>query len=324
MIGSRRDGIIGVVAGSVLVAGSCSGLVVPKSAPSPSGALVTAKPTPSLTAPSPTPSPTTKPTLPTGDRLIFPKHRLVGFSGGRSAAFGRLDVNDIEGAVRDLRELIPAYAADGRTVLPVFELITVIAHDSPTDSGLYRTVEPDDVIQTYLDAAREHGALLLLNVQPGRADFLDDVALLERWLREPDVGLALDPEWAVDPGEVPGRTYGRTTGAELNSVAQWLSRLVKEHDLPEKVLVFHQVHASVVETEADLKPHPGVALVKSVDGIGVRSEKEHTWNRLMPTKPVWVHAGFKLFFEEDTRRGPLMTPGQVLDLEPLPEYVLYE
>jgi hypothetical protein len=37
-----------------------------------------------------------------------------------------------------------------------------------------------------------------------------------------------------------------------------------------------------------------------------------------------VHAGFKLFFDEDTRHGPLMTPKQVLALRPKPEYVLYE
>lgn len=325
----QRSGlaVAGMIAGGMMVAGSCSGLVTePKSASSPSATSALRQPAATATAPTstPTPTPSPKATLPTGGRLIFPEHRLVGFSGGRSPAFGRLDIDDIPGAIEDLDELVPAYELDGRTVLPVFELITVVAHDSPTDSRLYRTVEPDHVIETYLDAARQHGALLLLNVQPGRADFLDEVKRLEPWLREPDVGLALDPEWAVDSGEVPGRTYGSTTGAELDGVAQWLSRLVKEHDLPEKVLVFHQVHPSVVEDESDLEPHPGVALIKSVDGIGAQSEKEQTWRRLMSTKPPWVHSGFKLFFEEDTRRGPLMTPEQVLALEPLPVYVLYE
>jgi hypothetical protein len=37
-----------------------------------------------------------------------------------------------------------------------------------------------------------------------------------------------------------------------------------------------------------------------------------------------VHAGFKLFFDEDAERGPLMTPRQVLALHPKPEYVMYE
>ncbi|NDL60084.1 hypothetical protein [Phytoactinopolyspora mesophila] len=272
----------------------------------------------------PTPEPEPEPTLPNGATSIFPEHRLVGFSGGRSPAFGRLDAEDLDGAAAELDEIIPDYEVDGRTVLPVYELIAIIAHPSPTASGLYRTVEPDEVIRDYLEAAREHEALLLLNVQPGRSGFLDDVQLLEEWLREPDVGLALDPEWAVGDGEVPGQTYGSTTGSELDSVAEYVSALVAEENLPEKVIVFHQVHESVVEDEDDLGEHPGVEIVKSVDGIGARADKEATWDRVIATMPEHVRAGFKLFFEEDTRHGPLMTPEQVLALEPLPEYVLYE
>ncbi len=37
-----------------------------------------------------------------------------------------------------------------------------------------------------------------------------------------------------------------------------------------------------------------------------------------------VHAGFKLFYDEDARRGKLMTPAQVLALRPRPELVTYE
>jgi hypothetical protein len=129
--------------------------------------------------------------------VIFFHTRMIAVS--QEASVG-VDADDLEGAADELDEIIPDHEADGRTVLPVYELIAVIAHQSPTPSGLYRAVEPDEVIQDYLDAAREHGALLLLNVQPGRSDFLDDVQLLEKWLREPDVGWALDPHWAVGDG----------------------------------------------------------------------------------------------------------------------------
>lgn len=254
----------------------------------------------------------------------MPEHRLVGFVGGRSAAFGRLTEDNLAAAGGQIDRIAARYSRDGRPVLPVFELITVVAHGSPADGGLYRTREPDRVIQQYLDAARAHGALLLLNVQPGRADFLDEVQALEKWLREPDVGVALDPEWAVGPDEVPGRVYGSTTGAELNAVANYLSTLVRDHDLPEKVMVFHQVHSSVVRQEAAMRPHPGVAVIKSVDGIGDQGSKEATWRTLMRTKPGHVIAGFKLFFDEDTELGPLMTPAQVLALTPRPQYVMYE
>lgn len=285
----------------------------------PSGASRTPSP---ARAPSPTPTPSA--TLPGGGTTILPGHRLVGFAGGRSPAFGRLTPDGLDAAAAQIDTIAAEYDGDGRTVLPVFELITVIAHGSPAADGLYRTHEPDDVVAAYLAAARRHGALLLLNVQPGRAGFLDEVTRLEPWLTEPDVGLALDPEWAVGPDEVPGDVYGSTTGAELDSVAAYLSALVAEHDLPEKVMVFHQVHASVVEDEAALRPHPGVVAIKSVDGIGDRGSKEQTWRTLMATKPPHVAPGFKLFFDEDTEMGALMTPAQVLALVPTPDYVLYE
>jgi hypothetical protein len=65
-------------------------------------------------------------------------------------------------------------------------------------------------------------------------------------------------------------------------------------------------------------------LVKSVDGVGVPQEKVATWNRLTEDLPHYVYSGFKLFFDEDTRRGPLMEPAEVLGLRPQPSYVLYE
>ncbi|TDE00163.1 hypothetical protein E1269_26270 [Jiangella asiatica] len=283
-------------------------------------------------SPAPTPSPTPSPastalegtTLPGGGRTILPDHRLVGFAGGRSASFGRLFTDDLDAVAARLGDVADHYVPDGRRPLPVFELITVIAHKTPAADGLYRTREPDDVIQAYLDTARAHGGLLLLNIQPGRADFLDEVSRLERWLIEPDVGVALDPEWAVGPGQVPGDVYGSTTGAELDSVAAYLASLVRAHDLPEKVMVFHQVHSSVVQDEAALRRHDGVVTIKSVDGIGDRASKEETWRTLMRTKPAHVAAGFKLFFDEDTEQGPLMTPAQVLALTPKPDYVMYE
>jgi hypothetical protein len=153
---------------------------------------------------------------------------------------------------------------------------------------------------------------------------LPEVKRLERWLKEPDVGLAFDPEWAVGPNQVPGRVYGRTTGAELDSVASYLSGLVRSNKLPEKVFVFHQLSPRIVTGEQALKKHPGVVTIKSVDGIGAREDKLKTWAKLTAKLPAGVHAGFKLFYTEDARHGSLMTPAQVLALRPRPELVIYE
>lgn len=261
--------------------------------------------------------------LPRGGRRIFPEHQLVGYVGmPGSPALGPLDSN-LEQRAQRLEQLSKQYAA-GRKPLPVLELIVVLVTDRPGRDGLYRSRLDEAKIRPYLELARKHKMLLLLDIQPGRADVLAETKRLERWLKEPDVGLAFDPEWAVGPNQVPGRVFGRTTGAELDSLAAYLSGLVKRFDMPEKLFVFHQLSRGIVRDEKSLRRHPGVAVVKSVDGIGSRADKEATWRKLTPDIAPGVHAGFKLFYEEDTRHGKLMTPRQVLALRPRPELVIYE
>jgi hypothetical protein len=183
----------------------------------------------------------------------------------------------------------------------------------------------DEVVEEYLRAARQERGLLILNIQPGQSDFLSEVRHFEKFLREPDVGVALDPEWAMKPGQTPGRYYGQTTGAVLGEVADYLSSLVQEGHLPEKALIFHEVNGSVVKDEASLRPSPGVAFIKSVDGLGPKRAKIETYDYLMRHMPDGVHPGFKLFFDEDRRiGGELMTPSEVKALLPTPEYVMYE
>ena len=105
----------------------------------------------------------------------------------------------------------------------------------------------------------------------------------------------------------------------------YLSGLVKEYNLPEKVMVYHQVARSAVRKESGLKQHAGVVMIKSVDGLGHPAPKKNTYRVVNESTPKFVHVGFKLFFTEDRRHGGrLMTPPEVLRLKPQPEYVMYE
>jgi hypothetical protein len=300
----------------------------PASPASPS--IPSASTTPAATGtPSSTPSAKAdadRATLPRGGREIFPRYRLVGYAGLTGAkTLGRLGTGPLDQRVRELERRARPYA-QGREILPVLEVIATVVQASPGRDGKYRDRITDQQIETYLKAARKRKALLLLNIQPGRSEFLPEAKSFERWLREPDVGVALDPEWAMDPGQRPGGAYGHTTGVELNRNAAYLAQLVKRYDLPEKVMVYHQVAASVVRRESGLKAHDGVVIIKSVDGLGPPGPKINTYRVVNKTTPKHVHAGFKLFFTED-RRGPagrLMKPQEVLALKPQPEYVMYE
>ena len=287
---------------------------------------------PSLAAtPMPAPSPqhrTTNPaqaTLPRGGRDVFPRYRLVGYAGVTGAStLGRLGTGPLDQRVAEIEGRAKPYAA-GREILPVVEVIASVVQGSPGRDGKYRVRLTDAQIAKYHKAARKHRAVMLLNLQPGRSESITETKAFQKWLKEPDVGVALDPEWAMDRGQRPGGVYGHTTGAELDEVARYLSGLVKQYNLPEKVMVYHEVARSVVRKESDLKDHDGVVAIKSVDGLGHPGPKKNTYRVVNKTTPKFVHAGFKLFFTEDRRHGGrLMTPNEVLGLKPPPEYVMFE
>jgi hypothetical protein len=280
---------------------------------------------PGKPAPKPSTTQTAQATLPRGGREVFPRYRLVGYAGVTGApTLGRLGTGPLNQRVAEIERMAKPYAA-GREILPVVEVIATVVQGSPGRDGMYRVRLSDAQIAAYHKAARKHRGVLLLNLQPGRSEFLAEAKAFEKWLMHPDVGVALDPEWAMDPGQRPGAAYGHTTGAELDAVAEYLSGLVKRYDLPEKVMVYHQVARSVVRRESGLKAHDGVVMIKSVDGLGHPGPKKNTYRVVNKSTPKYVHPGFKLFFTEDRRNGGrLMTPQEVLGLKPRPEYVMFE
>jgi hypothetical protein len=303
---------------------------LPPPSPSPPP-LSLAAPAASVAAPDPPPPPAPEPVaappapeLPLGGRAIFPDYRLVGFCGTPGApALGPLAYN-IPAKAKALKAYADKYPSDRKELL-VFELIVVIVQSYEGADKKYRRRVENSVVDEYLAAARQAKALLLLNIQPGQSDFMTELKRFESYLREPDVGVALDPEWAVKAKQKPGVFYGQTTGATINEVAAYMGQIVKDGNLPEKALVFHQLNRYVVKDESALVPQTGVVIIKSVDGLGPKHAKILTYNDLMKTMAPGVHPGFKLFLDEDKRiGGRVMSPAEVMKLTPQPEYVMVE
>jgi hypothetical protein len=259
--------------------------------------------------------------LPRGGREILPRYRVVGFYGApQDDELGELGIGTPDQAAERLDKQARPYARGKREVLPALELIAVVAAGAEGDDGMYRTRQRPAVIRRYLEAARRHEALLLLDVQPGRADFMSEVRALEPFLREPDVSLALDPEWHVAPGEIPGQVIGSVDAAQVNEIADYLAAIVREHELPQKLLVVHQFTEDMVANRAQLREPPGIALVLNADGFGTAVNKVAKYD-LFASRPPRAHRGFKLFYREDEG---LMTPRDVLRLRPQPELIVYE
>jgi hypothetical protein len=260
--------------------------------------------------------------LPRGGRQIFPRHLVVAHYG--TAGTGALGVlgegTPQQAAARLLQAAAPFAAASGRPVLPAFELIATIAQRSPGPDGMYSSAIPAEEITRYLAAARRAKALLILDLQPGRADFLDQARRLEPFLRQPDVGLALDPEWKLAPGQRPGRQIGSVSVAEVNRVSAWLARVRADNALPEKLFVVHQFRDFMIRDRAALAARPGLATVVHLDGFGTQRVKRSVYDALaVRTGPV--HNGLKLFLDEDT---DLFTPREAMAFRPRPDLITYQ
>jgi hypothetical protein len=260
-------------------------------------------------------------TLPRGGTMIFPRHRVVALYGGATThVLGVLGEGTPRQAAQRLLRVAKRFHTRRRPVLPAFELIATVAQAAPGADGMYRAPTRPADIQRYLVAARRAKAILILDIQPGRADFLREVRRYERFLRQPDVSVALDPEWSMRPGEVPGRTIGWTDAATINRVSAYLDGLVKRHRLPQKLLVVHQFTGHMVRNRQAVKHRRGLAITFHIDGFGTRAAKRAKYRELHARPPH--RTGFKLFYDEDV---DLLQPREVLQLlRPAPDLVTYQ
>lgn len=259
-------------------------------------------------------------TLPDGTRTLVPGHRVVAFYGVPHApGLGVLGADTPDGIWPRLRHQASPYATAHAPVMPAYELITYLATGSRGNQGNFSTRLSDRTINRYAHAAKRHHALLILDIQPGRGRFLPDARTLTPWLRLPNVGLALDPEWKLYGGEMPLSGIGHTSSHVVNRVSRWLNHLTRVNHLPQKLLLVHEFTEDMVRDRAQLLSRKHLAMVFNVDGLGSRAAKIGKYRDFATDRRFPL--GFKLFYDVDTG---LMSPADVLRLRPRPSIVEYE
>ncbi len=315
-----RRSVPGVAAAVLAVLLAGCGDEKPVAAP-PASAAPSAAPTVAPSgkpAASPAPAPA-RAELPQGGTRIFPTYRVVAYYGtAGTATLGVLGEGSPDTMLPKLRKAARGFAGD-RKVQVAYELIATVAQAKPGTDGDYSQMIDEAKIRQYVDQARRNKVLVILDLQPGRGDFLPQARRLEKFLVQPHVGLALDPEWRMPKGKVPGRTIGRVDAAEVNRVSEYVAGLVDRHRLPEKLFVLHQFRSSMLPDVQKIRKRPGLAMVQHVDGFGTRPEKDATWKRLR--RPQQFHMGYKLFYDEDVRRYEAR---DVLKFEPVPELISFQ
>jgi len=263
--------------------------------------------------------------LPGGGQLLFPRRTFValyGFTEG--PALGVLGEQDANGAVQraietaaEYEDLVPT------TVVPMFEIIATVASAFAGEDNNYSAESSVAQLQPWVDAAAAAGIYVVLDLQPGRTDFLTQAQSYEALLRLPHVGLALDPEWRLQPNEVHLTQIGSVAIEEVNAVVTWLADLTRANALPQKLLVLHQFQLRMIENRELLDTtREELAVLIHVDGQGSQPDKQATWATLHQSPPPNVYWGWKNFVDEDL---PMLTPEQTIaQALPTPELVTYQ
>jgi hypothetical protein len=268
---------------------------------------------------------------------ILPGHRIVAFYGNplskRMGILGELPPDQM--LARFDKEIAAWQRADPSTpVMPALHLIAVVAQGAPGRDGKYRMRMTDSLVEMVSSWAAKRNALLFLDVQVGKSTVQEELPRLVPFLKRPNVHLAIDPEFSMKPRkdrkeggmitDKPGARIGTMSSDDVNYAIGMLSEIVKQNNLPPKVLVVHRFTHSMLTGASKIRLDPRVQVVIDMDGWGQPWLKYDSYRAYVEAEPVQF-TGFKLFYKNDTKKGdPLLTPGEVLLLNPKPLYIQYQ
>lgn len=266
----------------------------------------------------------TVPELPGGGQLMFPGRRFVAAYGSPiTPVLGILGEQGPEDSVERVQNLVEQYQPHSpEQVLPAFEIIGTVAATSPGPDGNYTNEWDPEIFVPMIDAITDAGGYAVIDLQPGMADMLDQAKIFEELLKRPDVGLALDPEWKLEPGQQPGAQIGSVDAEEINRVTDWLADLTRDSAGPQTLLILHQFSMAMITNRDQIDTSRSeVAISLHADGHGTPDLKMETWDVLRQGLPSGIWMAWKNFYDEDT---PTFTPEQTMAVRPRPWFVSYQ
>ncbi len=262
--------------------------------------------------------------LPDGGQVLFPGHRLVALYGHPGApSLGVLGQQGLAATIARAKRVARQYRAlSSVPVVPTLEIIATVAQGAPGPDGTFSYESPVATLRPWVRRATAAGLYVVLDLQPGRASLLTQARRYQPLLKLPDVGLALDPEWKLGPGQRPLQQIGSAGIGEVNSVVSWLAGLTARNHLPQKLLVLHQFRLSMIEGEQQLDTrHDDLAILIHMDGQGTPGVKQETWNAVTGAAPAGVFFGWKDFYVKD---HPMLGPGPTMAHRPQPVMISYQ
>ena len=259
---------------------------------------------------------------------LLPNKRIIAYYGNfYSKLMGVLGEYPEDVMLAKLKEEQRRWeAADPATpTVPAINYIAITAQENPGKEGKYLLRMPDTEIDKALEIAKKIDGIVILDIQIGFSTLEYELPLLEKYLAMPNVHLGLDPEFHMIGEESPGHVIGSYDARDINYAAEYMANLVREHNLPPKVIIVHRFTQRMVTNAALIKPLPEVQIVMDMDGWGPPAKKINTYKQFIYPEPVQF-TGFKIFYKNDLKPPStrLLTPEDLLELTPQPLFIQYQ
>ncbi len=263
------------------------------------------------------------------DGAILPFNRIVAYYGNfYSTKMGVLGEYPEATVIQKLSKEVERWtlADPGTPAIPAIHYIVTTAQGSPGGDGLYRLRMPSDQIKKAIALADKMHGLVFLDIQVGLSNLQAEVPVLKEYLKLPNVHLGVDPEFSMKKsGKKPGTVIGTTDASEINFAINYLAQIVKENNLPPKILVVHRFTDPMVTNAAAIKPMPEVQVVMDMDGWGSTARKKKAYIDVVYDEPVQF-TGLKLFYKNDIKPPStgMLSIAEILKFKPIPVYIQYQ
>ena len=184
----------------------------------------------------------------------------------------------------------------------------------------------DSVLEDYIFYAQSQGMIVFVDHQIGRYTVKESMERILPFLKYPNVHLAIDPEWRT---LVPMKEIGSISSAELNQAQKIMQDYIIANNISGiRMLVVHQFQDKMISNRELVRANlDRVLLVHTADGFGSPAVKRNSYalNSKAGNMPI---KGFKLFFKScfplAGYDSPLLSPAEVMALDPRPSLIIYQ
>jgi glycosyltransferase involved in cell wall biosynthesis len=199
---------------------------------------------------------------------------------------------------------------------PALYLLSVAATSTPGWNETFSSSLSPERVESYRAAAQSVGARLIIGIQASRQSFRDALAPFEEILREPGVGVGLQPAWS-QPADDPDREVGRAPWprADLEDALRWISDVTSA--APPTIVLIHSTPD--VTWPGDWAPAdlPGLDVIGLAERIGTLGEKKDAFDTMAARAPA---AGLQFDFRSDPE---ILEPAELRQLCPASRIVVY-